>query len=109
MSRRKKGRRMTPSDWAEWRRTRLDALPPGVPIDYYGEMCQRIDTGGPWGCEGGRHALSAAVEWVRQTDYADREAEVLAWVGSLGGVCDCRIRDVVLRRIQRLFDGYDRP
>jgi hypothetical protein len=108
MSRRKKGR-LTTTEWAEWRRSRLDALPPGIPIDYYGEMCQRIDACGPWGCEDGRHALSATLAWVRQTDYADREAEVLEWVASLGGTCDCRIRGVVLRRIQRLFDGYDRP
>jgi hypothetical protein len=57
---------------AEWRRTRLDALPPGVPSDYCGELCQRIDVCGPW-------------------------------------VCDCRIREVVYRRIQKLFDGYDGP
>ena len=100
---------MSASERAEWRRSRLAALPPGVPIDYYGEMCQRTDVCGPWGCGDGTHALSAAVEWVRRTDYADREAEVLEWVAALGGVCDCRIRDVVYRRIQRLFDGYDGP
>jgi hypothetical protein len=100
---------MSASEWAEWRRSRLAALPPGVPVDYYGEMCQRIDACGPWGCEGERHALSAALAWIRQTDYAAWESEVLEWLASLGGVCDCRIREVVYRRIQRLFDGYDGP
>jgi hypothetical protein len=103
----RKERRMSPDERAAWRAQRLAELPPGVPVDYFGELCQRLDACGPWGCEDGQHALSAAVVWIRHTDYADREAEVRAWVEALGGVCDCTIRDRVYRRLQQLFEDYE--
>jgi hypothetical protein len=98
---------MSPEAWAEWREQRLSELPPGVPVEYFGEMCQAIGHCTEWGCEDGRHALLAAIDWIQRTEYAPYQPEVLAWVEALGGVCDCSIRDRVYRRLQRLFNGYE--
>ncbi|HVS36910.1 MAG TPA: hypothetical protein VMS17_15225 [Gemmataceae bacterium] len=98
---------MSAEAWAEWRRQRLSELPHGIPTEYFGEMCQALVRYSPWGCEGGRHALVAAIDWIRRTEYAAYQAEVLAWAESLGGVCDCTIRDRLYRRLRRLSEAQE--
>jgi hypothetical protein len=109
MAKRHRKRRLRPEEVAEWCAQRLRELPVGIPVDYFGELCQRIDACVGWGCADGRHAPTAAREWISHTDYADREAETLAWVETLGGVCDCTIRGRAYRRLRRLFRDYEGP
>lgn len=103
----KRNRRLSPEERAVWQEQRLGELPPGIPLDYFDDLCKRIDACEPWGCVGDRHTLSAAIEWVLGGTHADRQAEVFAWAETLGGICDCSILDRMARRVSRLFEGYE--
>ncbi len=107
MARKRKKRRLSSDELAEWCRQRLNELPEGIPVDYFGDLCQRIDLSIGWGCADGQHGLTAALEWISQTDYAGREADVLAWIESLGGICDCTIQGRAYRRLLWLFRHYE--
>src|SRR5262245_25492559 len=98
-----KRRRMRPEDMAEWCRRRLRDLPVGIPVDYFGELCERIGRCVEWGCQGDTHALVATREWIRFSDYSGRAEEVLAWLDSLGCYCDCSVKERGYRLVRRLF------
>jgi hypothetical protein len=105
MARRKKRRRDT--YLAAARRQQLrDELPPGVSLDVVGNLCRFLDpllpTSTKFGCRGETHSLSGAVNWIFNSEFYGQEREILAWLGALGGGCDCTIRTKALPRIIRL-------
>jgi hypothetical protein len=100
-------RRLDPTAWALWAEQRRNELPLGIPPDFYYDVCKRIVLVGLWGCEGHAHSVAATRSFIRETDFDGREAEVLAWLESIGGRCDCSIQTKAYRRLIRLFRTWE--
>ena len=103
-------RRPDPMTRAAWAEQRRNELPPGIPPDYFYDVCTRIDLVGVWGCVGETHSLAATRAFIRDTDFDTREAEVLAWLESIGGCCDCSVQTKAHKRLLRLlrtWEGWD--
>jgi hypothetical protein len=53
-------------------------------------------------CRGGEHSTAAAAEWLFNSELYSVRAEVLAWLESVGGTCDCTIQSKALPAVLRL-------
>jgi hypothetical protein len=90
---------------ARRRRQLLDELPPGASLEAIADCCRNLDrmtsaVGGV--CRGGEHSTAAAEEWLFNSELYSVRAEVLAWLESVGGTCDCTIRARALPAVLRL-------
>jgi hypothetical protein len=102
MAKRKRHRRvlrLSPDD-----RQRLrEELPPGVTLDAMGDLCRFLDPSfGEGRCRGDEHSLAGTVNWIADTEFWAQESEILAWLGALGGVCNCTIRSRAFPRVLQL-------
>jgi hypothetical protein len=110
VARERRKRRIDPVAWALWAQQRREDLPPGIPFDYFGDVCTRLDVVGVWGCEGRTHSLAAVRKFISETDFDWREDEVLAWLERLGGNCDCTVQARAyknLLRLSRLWEKWE--
>jgi hypothetical protein len=48
---------------------------------------------------GETHSLSGAINWIFNSEFYGQEAEILAWLGTVGGGCDRTIRTKAFPRI----------
>jgi hypothetical protein len=96
---RRTGPRLSPAA-----RQRLrDELPPGVTLDAMGGLCRFLDPSErTCACLGEAHSLSGARHWIFDSAFDMQESEILAWLGSLGGGCDCKIGSRALPRVLEL-------
>ncbi len=90
---------------ARRRRQLLDELPPGASLDTIAECCRGLHlmvsaVGGV--CRDGAHSTAAAAEWLFNSELYAVRTEVLAWLESVGGACDCTIQSRALPVVLRL-------
>jgi hypothetical protein len=98
VAKRKKRRRLPRLSPEERQRLR-DELPPLVDLEAMGDLGRYLD---PSDGAGGEHSLAGTANWIANTEFLSQEEEILAWLGALGGVCDCTIRSVAFRRVLEL-------
>ncbi len=96
-----------PETWPLWAEQRYNELPTGIPTAFYYEICKRIDLMLDWGCDEENHSLTATLEFIEGSDFASREDEILEWLASIGGHCDCSIQTKAYKRLLRLFDIWE--
>jgi hypothetical protein len=82
-----------------------DELPPLVTLEDMGDLCRSLDPDlHEYGCRGETHSLSGTLNWITNTQFYNRESEILAWLGAIGGGCDCTVRAKAFPRVLRLSE-----
>jgi hypothetical protein len=103
MTERRKRRRPDPGALAAWAEQCRNDLPPGIPPDFFEDVCTRLDAVDVWGCKGEKHSLAATKAFIAETDFEWRREDVLRWLERIGGQCDCTVRSKAHKRLLRLI------
>lgn len=102
MAHRKK-RKSSARDAAARRQSLRDALPPGTTLDEMGDLCRAVHPKEfRFGCTTETHSLALAIEIIDNSELFCVKEQILEWLRSVGGACDCTTHSKALRWVLRL-------